>query len=96
MGSDGYVWGQEFVSKDPETPRQLEIDKHWYRFRIWGQMAYNPDLDRDHWAAVLEHRFSGVDGKRLYDAWAAVSEIVPQINRPGRSSSGIECVRGDS
>jgi hypothetical protein len=34
MGSDGYVWGREFVSTAPETPRELEMDKHWYRFML--------------------------------------------------------------
>ena len=80
MGSDGYVWGREFIAKNPEMAGKLEIDKHWYRFRQWGQLAYNPFLGRDYWEATLKHRFPGVDAKLLYDAWAATSEIVPQIN----------------
>ena len=80
MGSDGYVWGREFISKNPETAGRLEIDKHWYRFRMWGQLTYNPELGRDYWEATLEHRFPGVNAKLLYDAWAATGEIVPQIN----------------
>jgi len=80
MGSDGYVWGREFISKNPETAGRLEIDKHWYRFRLWGQLAYNPELDRAYWQSVLEHRFPGVNGKLLYDAWAATSQIIPQVN----------------
>jgi len=81
MGSDGYVWGREFIAKNPEMAGWLEIDKHWYRFRQWGQLAYNPFLGRDYWEAVLKHRFPGVDAKLLYDAWAATSEIIPQLNR---------------
>lgn len=46
MGSDGYVWGREFTSLDPESPRQLEIDKHWYKFMLWGRLGYDPGLDR--------------------------------------------------
>jgi hypothetical protein len=80
MGSDGYVWGREFIAKNSEMAGRLEIDKHWYRFRQWGQLAYNPELDRDYWEAVLEHRFPGVDARLLYGAWAASSEIVPQVN----------------
>ena len=41
MGSDGYVWGREFIAKNPEMAGRLEIDKHWYRFRLWGQLSYN-------------------------------------------------------
>lgn len=81
MGSDGYVWGREFISKNPETSGRLEIDKHWYQFRQWGQLAYNPELGRDYWTTVLEQRFPGVNGDLLYETWASVSEIVPQVNR---------------
>jgi hypothetical protein len=80
MGSDGYVWGREFVAKNPKMAGRLEIDKHWYRMKQWGQLAYNPSLDRDYWEAVLNHRFSGVDDKLLYEAWAATSGIIPLVN----------------
>ncbi|MDX2432486.1 MAG: hypothetical protein QNK35_16225 [Bacteroides sp.] len=80
MGSDGYVWGREFIAKNPELTGRLEIDKHWYRFRQWGQLAYNPELGRDYWEASLRQRFPGIDAGLLYQAWAAVSEIVPQVN----------------
>ena len=81
MGSDGYVWAREFIDKNSKLAGRLEIDKHWYRFRLWGQLAYNNDLGRDYWEAVLKHRFPGVDAKRLYDAWESTSEIIPQLNR---------------
>ena len=81
MGSDGYVWAREFVAKNPEMAGRLEIDKHWYRFRQWGQLAYNNELGRDYWEAVLKHRFPGVNARLLYDAWASTSEIIPQLNR---------------
>ena len=63
MGSDTYVWGREFISKNPETAGRLEIDKHWYRFRLWGQLAYNNELGDDYWQAALKHRFPGVDAR---------------------------------
>lgn len=81
MGSDGYVWGREFISNRPEVAGQLEIVKHWYRFRLWGQLAYDNELGDDYWKAVLKHRFPGVDAGRLRDVWETVSEIVPQLNR---------------
>ena len=80
IGSDGYVWGREFIAKNPKMAGRLEIDKHWYRMKQWGQLAYNPSLDRDYWEAVLNHRFPNTDGKLLYDTWAATSEIIPLIN----------------
>ncbi len=81
LGSDGYVWGREFIAKNPEMAGRLEIDKHWYQFRLWGQLAYNIELGRDYWEATLQYRFPEVDARLLYDAWASTSEIVPQLNR---------------
>ncbi len=81
MGSDGYVWGREFIARNPEMSGRLEIDKHWYRFRLWGQLSYNNELHQDYWEAVLKHRFPGVDARLLYDTWESTSEIIPQLNR---------------
>ncbi|WOO42800.1 hypothetical protein [Rubellicoccus peritrichatus] len=80
MGSDGYVWGREFTSKDPESPRQLEIDKHWYNFMLWGRLGYNPKLDRDFFEAQLQQRFPEVDSPQLYKTWQTASKIVPFFN----------------
>ncbi|MEX0320988.1 MAG: hypothetical protein AB3N63_02440 [Puniceicoccaceae bacterium] len=81
MGSDGYVWAREFIAKNPEMSGKLEIEKHWYQFRLWGQLAYDNDLPRSYWEATLKHRFPEVDAALLYDTWASTSEIVPQLNR---------------
>ena len=80
MGSDGYVWGREFTSKQPQSPRQLEIDKHAYRFMLWGRMGYDRSLDRAFFEAQLGHRFPQVDAALLYDTWRAASGIIPRVN----------------
>ena len=36
MGSDGYVWGREFNSLNPELAGVLELEKHWYRVSDLG------------------------------------------------------------
>lgn len=87
MGSDGYVWARDFTSKNPELRGQMEIDKHWYKFRLWGQLAYNNELGNDYWEAVLAHRFPTVDAPLLHDAWESVSEIIPQLNRSAWSGT---------
>jgi hypothetical protein len=100
MGSDGYFWGREFISKEPELAGRLEIDKHWYNFRMFGEMAYNNDLDDNYWKAVLKHRFPTVDADLLFKAWETVSEIVPQLNRSVWASTdgdfAPELCQGDS
>jgi len=81
MGSDGYVWGREFTSLEPESPRELETDKHWYKFMLWGRLGYDLDLKREAIEKILLARFPETKGLGLYDTWATVSKIIPQVNR---------------
>ena len=50
MGPDGFVQGREFVYKktDSRLSGQLEVDKHWYRFRMFGRLSYELTLTRDY------------------------------------------------
>ena len=81
MGSDGYVWGREFTSLEPQAPRALEIKKHWYKFMLWGRLGYDLNLKRDFFEKVLLWRFSETQGLPVYDAWATASKIIPLVNR---------------
>ena len=81
MGPDGYVFGREFVGKEPELSGKLEVDKHWYRFMLWGRLGYDLTLARDFFERRLAQRFPEADAGRLYDAWKAASRIVPLVNR---------------
>jgi len=81
MGSDGYVWGREFVTKEAAQPADLEIAKHWYRFMLWGRLGYNPSLDRDYFVAILANRFPDAQAGHLYDAWRNASKVVPLVSR---------------
>ncbi|MFO8013972.1 MAG: hypothetical protein R6X20_11795 [Phycisphaerae bacterium] len=81
MGPDGFVWGREFVSRDPDLAGRLEVDKHWYRFMLWGRLGYDLTLTRGDFERRLAARFPEADPARLYDTWAAASKIVPQVNR---------------
>ncbi len=81
MGSDGYVWGREFVNERSSGTRELEISKHWYKFMLWGRLGYDPTLDRDFFLAVLKERFPHSKTAELYDSWQAASRIIPLVNR---------------
>ena len=81
MGSDSYVWGKEFVAKDPALAGQWEVDKHWYRFMLWGRLGYDLTLTRDYFEKRLKHRFPEAQAASLYDVWAAASQIIPQVNK---------------
>lgn len=80
MGPDGFVWGREFISKDPALSGELEINKHWYRFMLWGRLGYDLSLTREYFEGRLKHRFGRAKSSLLYDTWAAASQIVPQVN----------------
>lgn len=79
MGPDGYTWGREFLSKDPDTPHQLIMDKRWYAFMIWGRLSYDPTLPDDHFQRVLAARFPKTDSVVLFRAWSAASKIFPKV-----------------
>jgi hypothetical protein len=81
MGSDGYVWAKTYADKKLAEHNLLEIDKHWYRFMIWGRLAYNLNLDKSFFVNQLKLRFPNIDADKLYKAWQAASKIVPAANR---------------
>jgi hypothetical protein len=76
-GSDMWIWGREFLSLEPDTPRQLEIAKHWYQWMLWGRLAYEPTLSNDRIVALLAQRFPEVEARALFDAWQHASMIYP-------------------
>jgi hypothetical protein len=81
MGPDGYVFGRVFADTDPELAGKLEVDKHWYRFMLWGRLGYDLTLTRGFFEQRLAERFPKADAGRLYVAWQAASRIVPLVNR---------------
>jgi hypothetical protein len=81
MGPDGYTWGREFVSTEPDTPRQLVMGKMWYGFLLWGRLAYEPSLPDSHFERILGARFPTVSASRLFAGWTSVSRIIPLVTR---------------
>ena len=78
FGSDQYIWGREFMSTEPETPRQIEIAKHWYPWMIWGRLGYDPNLSNERFAGIIQQRYPGVSGRDLFTAWQEASMIYPK------------------
>jgi hypothetical protein len=79
FGSDNWVWAREFLDRQPESPRQLEVDKHWLHFLLWGRLGYDPSLESDRIVALVHQRFPSVDAGRLLDAWQNASLIYPLV-----------------
>jgi hypothetical protein len=81
MGPDGYIWGRECISTEPDSPRQLFIKKEGYSFMLWGRLSYDPTLPDSLFEKTLAAQFPEVDASRLFAAYCAASRVIPQINR---------------
>lgn len=77
MGSDQWVWGKDFISKDPEVLGTLENQKHWYSWMLWGRLGYNPDLSNNQIIQIIHNRFPETDATKLFTAWQAASMTYP-------------------
>ncbi|MHC4680979.1 MAG: carbohydrate-binding protein [Planctomycetota bacterium] len=78
LGSDQYIWGREFMSTEPETPRQIEIAKHWYHWMLWGRLGYNPNLSNERFVGIIQQRYPHLSGRDLFAAWQQASMIYPK------------------
>ena len=81
MGPDGTVWGREFISTEPEKPREQIISKRWYSFMLWGRLSYDPDLPDSLFEQTIAKRFPEVPAKQLMGTWAEASKVFPEITR---------------
>ncbi len=76
-GSDMWVWGRECLDREPAQPRQLEMDKHWLDWLLWGRLSYDPTVETARLEALVAQRFPGVDAPRLLAAWQDASMTYP-------------------
>ena len=76
-GSDQWVWAREFLMKEPDTPRQLEIVKHWYHWMMWGRLGYNPEMGNERFVQILQNHFRKANAEKLFEAWQEASMIYP-------------------
>ena len=81
MGSDRYFWGRESMSKNPQTPRQLENEKHWYKFLLWGRLGYDPYTSDKLLTGLIQYHFPTVNAAKLFSAWHESSRIIPTVNQ---------------
>ena len=76
-GSDQYIWGREFLSTEPDSPRQIEIVKHWYHWMMWGRLGYDPNVSNERFVKILQQRYPNASGEDLFNAWQHASMIYP-------------------
>ena len=78
-GSDQWIWGREFLGKNPGPERRLEVEKHWYQWMLWGRLGFNPDMPDERLADIIGGRFPSIDGKQMLEAWESASMIYPLV-----------------
>jgi hypothetical protein len=80
MGPDGYVMGRNYTSKD--QARQLEMDKSWFRFMLWGRLGYDLNTPKSVFSHEAERRLavSAAEIDQLIPVWERASEVIPAIN----------------
>ncbi|MEY2881123.1 MAG: hypothetical protein RLZZ15_3503 [Verrucomicrobiota bacterium] len=82
MGPDGYVWGRDFLERNPAPgPRPLVMEKQWYSFMLWGRLAYEPALPDSHFEKILAARHPKASAPRLFRALQGASQVMPLITR---------------
>lgn len=77
FGSDQWIWGRDFLTKEPEIPNQIEVSKHWYQWLLWGRLSYDPTITNERFKDILSNRFAKVDADKLFSAWQNASMVYP-------------------
>lgn len=78
-GSDQYVWGRDFLTKNKTGKRELEITKHWYQWMCWGRLGYNPNMTNNNFVDIIQSKFPSVNASEMFNAWQGASMIYPLV-----------------
>ena len=62
-----------------DSPRQLELEKHWLQWMLWGRLGYDPNYSNQRIVSLLNTRYPEVDGSKLLDAWQKASMVYPRV-----------------
>jgi hypothetical protein len=82
IGPDGWVFSRVFNSKDPsfEEKQTLDIQKTWYMQKIWGRIAYNPNVADELFKNHLASHYPEAAPDDLFEAWSKASRAVRLVN----------------
>jgi hypothetical protein len=81
MGPDGFTWGRDFLSADPDSAHELVIKKHWLSFMLWGRLSFDPNLPDSLFTKTLADHFPNTPPDKLLASWSSASKIFPEITR---------------
>ncbi|MFO7956324.1 MAG: hypothetical protein R6X33_04435 [Candidatus Brocadiia bacterium] len=58
---------------------EWEHEKYWFFYKLWGRIAYDPELSDEVWLNELERRFGPAAAPHLFDAYRAGSKVVSYL-----------------
>ena len=81
-GSDGYYYGRDYSSTDPDLSGQLYTEKHWYNFMMIGRLMYDSGLSKERIHDIFCAHFGNMTGcVLLYEATSEAGKIIPQVDQ---------------
>ncbi len=82
IGPDGWAFSRVFNSKDPsfEEKQTLDVQRTWYMQKIWGRIAYNPNVADDLFKSHLASHYPEAAVNDLFEAWSKASRAVRLVN----------------
>jgi hypothetical protein len=80
LGANLVIYGRESGEKDPFVPRQIFLQKHWFKSMLFGRYAYDPTIPIQRFKDMVSARFKEVPGTAMYNSWVAASRIRQLVN----------------
>ena len=81
-GSDGYFYGRDYSSTDPDFQGQLYMQKHWYNYMLLGRLMYNSDMDKERIFDIFSDHYDNMNGVEiLFEATSEAGKIIPQVHQ---------------
>lgn len=71
LGADGFTWGRDYTGYGQEHP--LYIRKMLPKIALFGQLAYDPDKEEQHFLRMLDRLLAPADTPKLATLWTRAS-----------------------
>lgn len=77
-GSDGYVYGREYSSTDPEFKGEMYIKKHWFNYFLIRRLAFEPNLSDERIQDVFYAHYGNLpETELLLETTSEAGKILP-------------------
>ena len=89
------MFSRVFYSKDPsfEGKQALDVQRTWYMQKIWGCIAYNPNVADDLFKNHLASHFPEAAPGDLFEAWSKASRALRLINEQVTAKGDLDGTR---